>query len=177
MLAGRERQRRSWPGVVLGGAQKENCLNRFSHLGDEAGFRGDPLLYNLVYCSHAAEGVGDAAVNGIIATAHRNNSAHGITGLLFFGGGLFLQWLEGPRANVLRLFQNLEADRRHHDLVVLSRSEEVRERLFGDWDMELVASDDIRAVLLDALSTTSEENSAEAIRRMLWQLEQAQLCP
>ena len=116
-------------------------------------------------------------MNGIIATAHRNNSAHGITGLLFFGGGLFLQWLEGPRANVLRLFQNLEADRRHHDLVVLSRSEEVRERLFGDWDMELVASDDIRAVLLDALSTTSEENSAEAIRRMLWQLEQAQLSP
>jgi len=148
-------------------------LNRFSHLGDEAGFRSDPLLYNLVYCSHAATAVSDAAVNRIIATARRNNPAHEITGLLFFGGGLFLQWLEGPRASVLRLWQNLEADQRHHDLVVLSRSEEVRERLFGEWDMELVAPDDIRAVLLDALSTTNEEKSAEALRKMLWELEQA----
>ena len=106
-------------------------------------------------------------------TARRNNAAHGITGLLFFGGGLFLQWLEGPRASVLQLLQNLEADRRHHDVVVLSRSEEVRERLFGDWDMELVAPDDIREVLVDALSTAHEEQSAASLRKMLWQLDQA----
>lgn len=145
-------------------------MSSFGPLGDEAGFRGDVLLYNLVYCSKAVEGIGDTAVNGIVALARRNNLAHGITGLLFFGGGLFLQWLEGPRPNVLRLLQNLESDRRHRDIVILSRSEEVRERLFGDWDMELVSADDIREVLVDALSTASEEKSAAALRTMLQQL-------
>lgn len=142
------------------------------NVGDEAGFRSEPLLYNLVYCSRAAEGIGDAEVDAIILSARRNNPAHGITGLLFSGGGLFLQWLEGPRASILRLLQVLEADRRHHDIVVLSRSEEIRERLFGDWDMELVAPDDIREVLVDALSTAREAQSAEALRGMLRQLEQ-----
>jgi hypothetical protein len=149
-------------------------MSTFGPLGDEAGFRrSDALLYNLVYCSRAAEGIGDVAVDGIIAAARRNNAAHGITGLLFFGGGLFLQWLEGPRQSVLQLLRTLEADRRHHDIVILSRSEEVRERLFGDWDMELVAPDDIGDVLRDALTTASEEKSAEALRQMLRQLEQA----
>lgn len=140
---------------------------------DEPGFRGDPLLYNLVYCSRAVEGIGEAEVDRIILSARRNNPAYGITGLLFFGGGLFLQWLEGPRASILQLLPILQADRRHQDLVVISRSEEVRERLFGDWDMELVAPDDIREVLVDALSTAREAQSAEALRTMLRQLEQA----
>ena len=62
-----------------------------------------PLLYNLVYCSRATEGVDATAVDQIIATSRRYNPERSITGLLVFGSGIFFQWLEGPRDSVLAL--------------------------------------------------------------------------
>jgi Sensors of blue-light using FAD len=134
-----------------------------------------PLLYNMVYCSRAADGVDDAAVARIIETSHRHNPAQGITGLLVFGSGIFFQWLEGPRDNVMQLMVNLQKDPRHEDVVTLSAVEEVRERLFPDWDMELVTSTDIRDVLVDALDTAKDANNAKALKQLLTQLDAGEL--
>ena len=134
-----------------------------------------PRLHNVVYCSRAADGVDDAAVARIIETARRCNPVQGITGLLVFGNGIFFQWLEGPRDNVMQLMANLKKDPRHHDVVTLSAVEEVRERLFSDWDMELVSSDDIRDVLVDALDHARDENNAQALKLLLSQLDSGKL--
>jgi hypothetical protein len=130
-----------------------------------------PLLYNLVYCSRATAGVDDAAVARIVASARRRNPAMGITGLLVFGSSIFFQWLEGPRDNVLALMDTLKADPRHDQVVTLSQSEEVRERLFPEWDMELVTPSDIREVLLDALGSAANEASAASLRQLLAQID------
>ncbi len=134
-----------------------------------------PLLYNLVYCSRATAGVDDAAVARIIASSRRHNPARGITGLLVFGSGVFFQWLEGPRDNVLELMATLKTDPRHDQVVSLSESEEVRERLFPEWDMELVTSNDIREVLLDALGSADDESHAATLRQLLAQLDDGPL--
>ena len=134
-----------------------------------------PLLYNLVYCSRAAPGIDDAAVAQIIATSRRRNPEQGITGLLVFGSGIFFQWLEGPRDNVTRLMATLKADPRHEDVVSLSEVEEVRERLFPDWDMELVTTADIRDVLVDALDEARDGKNADALRGLLQQLDSGQI--
>lgn len=134
-----------------------------------------PLLYNLVYCSRATAGVDDAAVARIIASARRRNPAGGITGLLVFGSGIFFQWLEGPRDNVLALLTTLKADPRHEHVVALSQSEEVRERLFPEWDMELVEASAIREVLSDALGSATDERSAATLRQLLSQLDDGPL--
>jgi hypothetical protein len=126
-----------------------------------------PLLYNLVYCSRATAGVDDAAVARIIASARRHNPVYGITGLLVFGSGIFFQWLEGPRDAVTQLMARLKTDPRHDNVVQLSESEEVRERLFPDWDMELVTAVDIRDVLLDALSTAQNEQALNGLLKEL----------
>ena len=130
-----------------------------------------PLLYNLVYCSRATPGVDDAAVARIIAASRRHNPARGITGLLVFGSGVFFQWLEGPRDNVLELMAALKTDPRHDQVVSLSESEEVRERLFPEWDMELVTPDAIREVLQDALGSAANESSAASLRQLLAQID------
>ena len=134
-----------------------------------------PVLYNLVYCSRATEGVDDAAVNRIIGSARRLNPAQGITGLLVFGSGIFFQWLEGPRHSILELMATLKTDSRHENIVMLSATEEVRERLFPDWDMELVTTSDIRDVLLDALSQTKDEKNIIALRLLLAHLDSRQV--
>lgn len=152
-------------------------MNPFHQLlGDEpASGQAFPLLYNVVYCSRATAGVDDAAVDRIIESARRFNPEHGITGLLVFGSGIFFQLLEGPRDNVSTLMAMIKADVRHENIVLLSEVEEVRERLFPDWDMELVNTDEIRDVLVDALESTMDENNAVALTRLLEHLDASEL--
>jgi len=132
---------------------------------------GGTLLYNLVYCSRAVPGTDPHALDRILSTARRRNPQQAITGVLVFGGGVFFQWLEGPRENVSRLMDRIRADPRHQDVVLLSDSEEVRDRLFPQWAMELVTSDDIRDVLVDA----QDSSSAQALQALLQQLDAGEL--
>ena len=146
-----------------------------SHGDEPLSGRGYPLLYNVVYCSRATAGVDAAAVDRIIESSRRRNPAQGITGMLVFGSGVFFQWLEGPRDNVTQLMAVLRADPRHENVIQLSEIEEVRERLFPDWDMELVTSEHIRDVLLDALSAAEDPKHAQALGLMLEQLDSGEL--
>jgi len=149
---------------------------------DEFGFPRDddseypaPILCTFVYCSRAAEGVDDAAVERIIEWSQSSNAAREITGVLVFGSGVFFQWIEGPPAQVEKLAASLHGDPRHHDIVTLDRSVEKRARLYPNWEMELVGADDIRAVLQEALENAEDENNIEALRRILAHLDLAPL--
>jgi hypothetical protein len=128
---------------------------------------GLAALYNFVYCSRAAPGVDQREVERIIASSHRRNPRMAITGLLVFGGGVFFQWIEGPRDNVRALVERLRADPRHDTIVALDESEEVRDRVFPDWDMELVSADDIREVLADAYENATNATTAAALERLI----------
>lgn len=130
-----------------------------------------PALYHFVYCSRAADGVDDAEVDRIVEAAQRNNLARGITGVLVFGSGIFFQWIEGPAAQMQDLVASLQGDPRHHDLVTLSQSEEERERLYPNWDMEKVEAEDIRLVLEDALENAADKNNRATLTRILEQLD------
>jgi hypothetical protein len=126
-----------------------------------------PPLYHYVYCSRAANGVDDAKVDRIVELAQRNNLARGITGVLVYGSGVFFQWVEGPAAQVQKLIANLHSDPRHYDIVSLDQSEEERERLYPNWEMEKVEAEDIRAVLQDAVENAEDENNVAALKRIL----------
>jgi hypothetical protein len=140
--------------------------------GDEPGFgQRYPALYNVVYCSRATARVDDAELDRIIASARRSNARQGITGMLVFGSGIFFQWLEGPRDNVTALMRLLHTDPRHENIVELSHEEDLGERLFPDWDMELVTSEHIREVLEDALGSASGPQQKRALERLLAHLD------
>lgn len=144
-------------------------------LDDELRHGGDALPYMLTYCSRAADGLGDADIDRILASARRRNPVLGITGVLVYGSGLFFQMLEGPRDHVARLMDLLHKDPRHEGIVVLNEMEDVRERLFPDWDMELATSDSIREVLLDARNDVTTGGQAQALEEMLAQLDAGEL--
>ena len=144
--------------------------------GDEPGFgHAFPPIYNMVYCSRATADVDEAAVQHIVASARRFNPEHGITGILVYGSGVFFQWLEGPRDNIKSLMARLRSDSRHEQIVLLSEVEEVRERVFPDWDMELVTTDHIRDVLQDAQDSASDPKNAQALGHLLAELDSGQL--
>ena len=111
------------------------------------------------------------SVAHIIAAARRWNPARGITGLLVCGSGVFFQWIEGPRDNVMQLMDRIRADPRHEHVVTLSETEEVRERLFPEWDMELVSASEIRDVLIDALADAEDEKNTASLSLILEHLD------
>ena len=132
-------------------------------------------IHNIVYCSQAAQHMDKEGLEKIIATAKHHNPIFGITGLLVFGSGIFFQWLEGPRDNVTSLFEIISADPRHSNVVLLTKEDEFRERLFPNWDMELVAAEDISAVLEDAMHEASDPKQKNTLSSMLEQLNKSQL--
>ena len=134
-----------------------------------------PALYHFVYCSRAADGVDDAEVGRIVESAQRHNPAHGITGVLVFGSGVFFQWIEGPAAQIQKLIANLHGDSRHYDIASLSQSEEERERLYPNWGMEKVEAGDIRLVLQHALESAEDVHNLAALTRILKQLDSGPL--
>ncbi|MEI7738980.1 MAG: BLUF domain-containing protein [Betaproteobacteria bacterium] len=132
-------------------------------------------IHHIVYCSQAAQHMDKEALEKIIATAKHHNPRFGITGLLVFGSGIFFQWLEGPRDNVTSLLKLISADPRHSNVVLLTKEDEFRERLFPNWDMELVEAEDISAVLEDAMHEASDPKQKNTLSNMLQELNNIKL--
>ena len=92
------------------------------------------MLVRLLYVSRAAQHEAPEAIDGILSTSRAHNIDQGITGILCYGGGIFLQAIEGGREAVNRLYSVIVKDPRHTDVVLLSY-EEITERRFGGWTM------------------------------------------
>ena len=58
------------------------------------------MLVRLMYASRAADSVNSDALHAILRQSQRNNPTLGITGLLCYSGGVFMQVLEGGRHTV-----------------------------------------------------------------------------
>ena len=71
----------------------------------------------------------------------------------------------------MSLVKRIETDSRHEMMLTLSTDEEIRERIFPTWDMELVGAEDIQEVLRDALQTTKDKRSIDALQLLLDNLE------
>jgi Sensors of blue-light using FAD len=69
-----------------------------------------------------------------LSQAREHNPISGITGILCYGGGIFLQAIEGGRMQVSELFGHIQRDPRHKDVALL-HYEEISERRFGGWSM------------------------------------------
>jgi hypothetical protein len=91
------------------------------------------MLVRLLYVSRAVDSSGPA-VEAILAQSRSHNPACGITGILCYGGGTFLQAIEGGRNAINDLYGHIVRDPRHKDVVLL-HYEEISERRFGGWTM------------------------------------------
>ena len=91
------------------------------------------MLVRLLYASRALD-TSPRAIEAILAQSRQYNPACGITGILCYGGGIFLQAIEGGRMPVNELYGHIQRDVRHKDVALL-QFEEISERRFGGWTM------------------------------------------
>ena len=104
------------------------------------------MLVRAVYVSRAVGPQTGTVTARILATAETHNATHAISGVLCQGQGLYLQVLEGERAQVNRLYAQILQDRRHQDVQMLS-FEEITERRYPDWSMAHVVLPDDEAMV------------------------------
>lgn len=93
-------------------------------------------LSRAVYVSQAVGGAGAnlLSLSEILGVSDRNNRRDGLTGVLLFHRGVFMQALEGERSGIDRLLRKLETDARHRNIRILS-IDPIQRRAFGDWAM------------------------------------------
>jgi hypothetical protein len=92
-------------------------------------------LSQVVYLSRDRMRLQD--IDDLVTASALRNARHGITGALLFGGGHFLQVLEGSPEAVEALLGRIALDPRHTDFEVLLRRP-VSSRQFMNWGMVLV---------------------------------------
>jgi Sensors of blue-light using FAD len=95
-------------------------------------------LHRLIYLSSAVGVLRADELDRILLRSKASNGGAGITGLLLFHEGSFLQMIEGPAAGVTSLMQKIRRDRRHTGIVLL-QSGACTERIFPDSPLHYVA--------------------------------------
>jgi len=114
------------------------------------------MLVRLLYASRAVD-CSASAIESILHQSRERNPGNGVTGVLCYGGGIFLQALEGGRMTVNALYGHILRDPRHKDVVLL-HYQEISERRFAGWTMGEVNTCRINASILLKYAEKAELN-------------------
>ena len=113
------------------------------------------MLVRLLYVSRAVDPKAKEETDSILDSSRQHNIANGITGILCYGGGIYLQAIEGGRKQVNELYGHIVRDTRHKDVVLLDY-EEITERRFGGWTMGKVNLSKLNTSIVLKYSETPE---------------------
>ncbi len=94
----------------------------------------DSDLDSLVYVSSAVRLLNLGEIEYLLKRARERNKEYGITGVLLYIGGNFMQYLEGPKDNLDIIYKIIGKDNQHTGLILVSR-ETIESRQFADWSM------------------------------------------
>lgn len=126
-------------------------------------------LFHLIYTSRAAGDVSERTLLTIQEQALQYNPRAGITGVLLYSAGNFMQILEGDAVAVSRLYSGIATDSRHTDVQCLY-FDPTPERVFPAWSIRIFNLDangghPDRGRIRDLLTKVSEGTTA----RERWQ--------
>jgi hypothetical protein len=91
-------------------------------------------MHHIIYSSRATQQPSCSELIVLLLRSRQNNARVGITGALVYGGGQFMQVIEGKREAVTTLYERICSDPRHqaiHKLV----DKPIEKRAFVNWSM------------------------------------------
>ncbi|MEZ5306384.1 MAG: BLUF domain-containing protein [Pyrinomonadaceae bacterium] len=91
-------------------------------------------MIQLIYASTASKPFSVDELSELLKVARKRNRRYGITGILLYDNGAFLQVLEGEENEVEKLFRRISKDPRHTHIELLLRLE-IEHRSFTEWRM------------------------------------------
>lgn len=91
-------------------------------------------MIRLVYVSSAVKEMEQEELVALLEQSRKKNSELNLTGMLLYGGGNFIQILEGETEAVNTLYEKILKDERHTDCILIDKSE-ISEPTFKGWSM------------------------------------------
>lgn len=91
-------------------------------------------MLQMLYVSGASKQMSVADIQKILAVSRSNNLRDGVTGVLLWADGVFIQVLEGEADTVRTVFRRIEKDDRHRNIMVVLE-QTADKRLFTQWSM------------------------------------------
>ena len=125
-------------------------------------------LCTLVYISEAATPFTVPQLDELVAHSHQRNASRGISGLLLYSSGNFMQVLEGDELILDSLYSKIESDPRHTNVRRLLFKGTQR-RMFPDWGMNLGITE--RTVAIDRESVDKVMLRLRLVRDNIEQVE------
>ena len=124
-------------------------------------------LISVSYISKATQDMGVLALMRLTDQAAQLNQRLGLSGVLFYENQHFGQILEGPRAEVMGLWEKIQRDPRHQQVRLL-KMEEIKERSFPTWSMRFFLAKEIIAKMpnLTGILDGLPEHDVELLRLM-----------
>ena len=107
--------------------------------------------YSLIYTSSAVSPFSTAALLGLLAQLRERNAPLGLTGIVQYKGGNFMQLIEGPEPIVQGTYARIARDPRHTGVIVL-RDQAEAHPLFDECTMGFVDYNDPEARLAPGFS-------------------------
>ncbi|NHN26727.1 BLUF domain-containing protein [Flavobacterium jejuense] len=74
-------------------------------------------MYRIIYLSSATTKFNNDEIIALLKTSRSNNETNGITGLLLYSDGNFLQIIEGKRKPLQKLYGKISMDSRHKNII------------------------------------------------------------
>lgn len=120
-------------------------------------------LFRITYASRNVipDGELDAELGRILGSSRRRNGGLGVTGALVFSTDCFVQTLEGPCEAVEAVFEAIQRDPRHDEVVVLEANPATA-REFGAWAMAYGGRGADAGMRFEALTVAKPEATARA---------------
>lgn len=92
-------------------------------------------IFQLVYLSRISQDFNPTEdMDAIMQIANKRNRKLGITGILIYRDGIFIQLLEGEKDRVLKVYGYVASDFRHTSIKPILKQENTN-RLFEEWTM------------------------------------------
>jgi hypothetical protein len=91
-------------------------------------------MKSITYISAAVRLFTGSELTELLNKSRVANLKHGVTGMLVYNAGSFMQAIEGAEEDIDRLYANICRDKSHHRITTLIE-EKTEKRAFADWSM------------------------------------------
>jgi hypothetical protein len=97
-------------------------------------------MHYLIYVSSAEMLMSSDDLMFLLTECREKNPRVGVTGMLLYKGGNFMQMLEGEQSVIMALYEKIKRDRRHKDVIKILDGQ-IQQRNFENWSMGFVNMD------------------------------------
>jgi len=96
------------------------------------------MNYAISYVSTADINLTSEQIDEVLKWSENWNNSHHIKGLLIYSDGNFLQVIEGEKEIILRLFEGIKKDARHHNIIKIF-GKEIESESFDDYKSDFLS--------------------------------------